>query len=85
MRQPVKDFQAGKTFYSDTQWPISLQDLPTLTICWEIYHSVNVVQYDRAFIVDVKIADNEKTKTISFLSYRYNIFEFNSTCIAIIT
>ena len=40
VRQTVIDFQAGKTFYSDTQLPLSLNDLPTVIVCWELEQSM---------------------------------------------
>ena len=51
-----------------------MHDLPTVTVCWELLDGniqINRAAYSKDFIVDVKTAQNGKTKTISLVKDRF--------------
>ena len=36
VKQTIEEFLEGSTLYSTTNEPLTLHDLPTLTICWKV-------------------------------------------------
>ena len=62
----INDYLEGKTYYSTTNEPITLQDLPSLTICWPLNDHLGVYHYGNNFTIDVKVLETqEKTPSVS--------------------
>ena len=62
----IDDYLEGKAYYSTTNEPVTLQDLPSLTICWPLNDYLGVYHYATNFTIDVKVSETqENTPSIS--------------------
>ena len=81
--QTVKEYQKGVTSYALSQKPVTLDDLPTWTIC---YHRAcaagekdctrkKVLLYGENYVIDVKVSEKqEKTVTLELNKYVKTLF-----------
>ena len=67
VRQNILDFIQGSTGYSTTQEQISLSDLPSLVLCWELGHAwTKISKYGTDFTIDFKVIEQgERTITLN--------------------
>ena len=56
-----------RTYYTPSQEPISLLDLPTLTVCWDIVKNVDgTLIYGKDFSFELKVFENQQ-QTVTLL------------------
>ena len=74
VKQTIEEYSHGNTSYTITQEPISLSDLPTLTICWKtkffyrttLQHEFSPYVYGENVSIDVK-THGRKENTVTLL------------------
>ena len=68
VRQNIGEYIQGSTGYSTTHEPLTLNDLPSLVICWKVgRHGVpQKVKYGTDFTIDFKVIEEDiKTVTLN--------------------
>ena len=80
--QNVRDYLEYSTDYSLVQEPISMEDLPTLTFCWQVgdtsYGTLEELAYGKDFIVKARVLETVDTANTSLKGTKC---EFRSICI----
>ena len=65
----IEEYLEGKKIYSVSQEPVTLHDLPTITICWKFGTSFTAMPqratYGKDFTIDVKILDSSEETTVT--------------------
>ena len=65
----IEEYLEGKKIYTVSQEPVTLHDLPTITICWKFGSSFTAmpqrVTYGKDFTIDVKILDGSEETTVT--------------------
>ena len=51
----IKDYLSGTTNYSISKEPLTLKDLPTLTVCLSVRHQHEKIIYGPDFSIDIRI------------------------------
>ena len=59
VKQNIDDYIEGSTGYSASQEHITLNDLPTLTICFEIKKHFEKALYGKDFVINANVLANE--------------------------
>ena len=70
--QTARIYMKGSSDYSVRHETISLLDLPTITVCWNLFGVLKnrgIVNYGQDFLIDVKIFER-KTKTVTLKANR---------------
>ena len=74
VKQTIEEFLEGSTLYSTTNEPLTLHDLPTLTICWKVDNQSffwnNHLKYGKHVSIDIKIIETN-SETITLLKDLY--------------
>ena len=71
----IEDFLEDKTYYSVAYEPVTLRDLPTLTICWPLNNFTKVMHYGKDFTIDMKVLGH-LNKTVTLVENKsVNIFD----------
>ena len=66
VKENVEDYLKDKTSYALSQEPISLKDLPTVTICWRVTKYFKRGVYGKDITIDAKVhEEQERTGTLS--------------------
>ena len=66
VKENFEDYLKDGTSYAITQEPLSLDDLPTVTLCWRITKYIKWSVYEKDVTIDAKVFENqEKTVTLS--------------------
>ena len=64
VKQTIYEYIQGSTFYSVTKEPITLHDLPTLTICWVVHIPTYPPRaYGKDFSIEVKLCEDDQETT----------------------
>ena len=66
--QTVQEYTKATTSYSVTQQHITLRDLPTITICWNVdkYRDLGGT-YGKDFSIDVRVVNKENKKAVPLM------------------
>ena len=63
--QNLLDYLGGGTGYASTQQPLTLNDLPSLTFCWKLWESSELLRYNKNFIIDMKVKNSKDQSIIT--------------------
>ena len=61
--QTFQEYLQGSTFYSVSREPLTLHDLPTLTVCWKVLewnHMGFQREYGKDFTIHVRVLEKEE-------------------------
>ena len=74
VQQSISEFMEGTTSYSESHEPISLQDLPSLTVCvdnWSYAFGLNFTQvYGNNLWIAANVSENGNYKTVTLIENR---------------
>ena len=59
--ETFQEYLQASTFYSVTKEPLTLNDLPTLTLCWVLwpYGKIQKSVYGKNFTIDVRVLEKQ--------------------------
>ena len=59
----LNDFMEGKTYYNSAYEQVTLNDIPTLTICWPLTDYVPVLYYTKDFTIENEANQRKKQES----------------------